>query len=288
VKVMVFGGTGQLGQSLVSVFSDDHETCALSSTECDITDYEAVMSAVYALGPDLLVNAAAMTDVDACEDAVERAFAVNAIGPRNLVLAARRLGIDLVHVSTDYVFDGESAGPYDEWDAPRPLSVYGRSKLGGEQEVLRYERAYLVRTAVLYGTCGDNFARTVLRRAVATEENFQVVQDQVGSPTFVPHLAFALRQLSVSGKYGLYHLAGTGSCSRADFARAVIAASGHDPARVMAVTTNQLSLQPRALRPKQAALTCRAWRLAGFSPLPPWQQGVQEFVDEVSPLLLRV
>ena len=275
---MILGAGGQLGTELTRVFSDC-ETTALRHEDCDVSDYESVMSAAYACGPELVLNASAMNRVDDCETERDTAFAVNAVGPRNLALAARRLGATLVHVSTDYVFDGAGA-PYDEWAAPDPISEYGRSKLAGEVEASRsLPECYVVRTAVVFGASGRNFARTMLDLARGSEAPVDVVDDVVGSPTHAGYLAEAIRRLAVSGRFGLYHVAGGGACSRADLARAVFVGAGQDPSRVRGVPST--SRAEAARRPLNSALEGRAWRLAGFAPVPPWEEHVDRLLREL-------
>lgn len=282
MRVAVFGAAGQLGRELVRAFSGSHEVTAFTRGDCDVADFESVMAACFGAGPELILNAAAMTAVDACEKDVDTAFAINAMGPRNLAIAANRLGATLVHTSTDYVFDGTATRPYDEWDLPNPLSVYGRSKLGGERDVLDLaERSYVVRTGVVFSTKAPNFALAILDRGGADDEALAVVADQIGSPTYAPHLAAGIKALALTGRYGLYHAAGAGACSRAEMARVLLQAAGHDPSRVQDVTSDVMAEAYPAPRPKMAALEGRAWRLAGLPPLPPWQDGVAALVDEL-------
>lgn len=282
MRVAIFGAAGQLGRELAHAFAGSHEVAAYTRADCDVADFESVMAACLASGPELILNASAMTAVDACEKDVDTAFAINAMGPRNLALAANHLGATLVHVSTDYVFDGTLDRPYDEWDRPNPISVYGRSKLGGERDVLDLaERCYVIRTGVVFSTKAPNFALAILDRGGAGDEPLAVVADQVGSPTYAPHLAAGIRSLVMTGRYGLYHAAGAGSCSRAEMARVLLAAAGHDPSRVQDVTSEVMAEAYPAPRPKMAALECRAWRLAGVAPLPSWQDGVTALVAEL-------
>ncbi len=283
MRVMIVGARGKLGSELVPLYASDHKVTELTSAECDISSYESVMSTVYAAGPELIINAAAMADVDGCETDQDRAFAVNAIGPRNLALAARELNADLVHISTDYVFDGNAGRPYDEWDQPNPLSVYGRSKLGGEREIQTlHNRSSIVRTAVLLSTTPPNFALSILKRAQGTDDEMPVVSDQIGSPTYIPHLARTVRQLSVSGRYGLYHVAGGGGASRADLARELLAQSGGDPTRIVDITSESITRPGIAPRPHDSTLDGRALRLSGFAPMPSWQQGVADLCKDLS------
>ena len=281
MRVAIFGATGQVGSSLVGEFAGD-EVLALSSSDCDIADYEAVMNTMFGFGPDVILNPAAMTAVDQCETDPDRAFATNALGPRNLALAASALDARLVHVSTDYVFDGQLGRAYDEWDEPAPLSVYGRSKRGGELEILRLRPAgTIVRTGVVFSRQAPNFALAILG-AAEREGELQVVGDQIGSPTYAPQLAAALAAVARRAMPGVFHVAGTGACSRADLARELLAASGDDPERVCEVATETMHDKYPAPRPLYAALDGRAWRLAGFDPLPGWRDGVAALINDLA------
>ena len=207
MRVLVTGAGGQLGRALGPALRD-HEVTALTRAQLDITDPAAVREAVRAHGPDLVLNAAAYNAVDRAETDREGAFAVNATGPRLLAEAAAGAGAAILHVSTDYVFDGEKGAPYDESDLPNPLSVYGRSKLAGEEAVRASNpRHYVVRTAWVYAASGKNFPLTIL--GLAEKGPVRVVDDQWGSPTYAPHLAQALAQLIVTGSFGTWHLAGS-------------------------------------------------------------------------------
>lgn len=281
MRIAILGAEGQVGTALVDAFAG-HDVTALARSECDITDRDAVYATMFAVGPQLVCNAAAMTAVDACEREPDRAFAVNAMGARTVAAAAHDVGAELVHFSTDYVFDGAAGRPYDEWDEPGPLSVYGRSKLGGEREVLSHcPRSYVVRTSVVFSSLAPNFALSILDAAADSSGPLQVVGDQVGSPTYAPHLAEVVRSLAVSGRHGVFHLAGGGACSRAEMARELLSGSGDDPERVLEVTTDVVAAAYPAPRPAYSALECRAWRLAGGSPLPDWRMGVRALLEEI-------
>jgi dTDP-4-dehydrorhamnose reductase len=251
-----------------------HDVMPLTKEKLDITDFEQVQTVVEELRPDCILNAAAYTNVDGAETNVRLAYAVNALGPRNLAVVAAAFDIPLMHVSTDYVFDGRSSVPYHEFDRPNPLSVYGASKLAGEEAIRSlHRRHFIVRTAWLYHTIGRNFPRTIA--ALAHQPVVRVVNDQHGSPTYAPHLASALAQLITTTAYGTYHLAGEGSATWYELTCELYRQLGIST-RVEPVTSSEF---PRpAQRPSFAALTTLQ------SPcirLPPWKDGVAEYVSSI-------
>jgi dTDP-4-dehydrorhamnose reductase len=250
-RLLITGAGGQLGAALREEFPD---ATALGRSEWDVTqpapaDVEA----------DLVLHAAAWTDVDGAEADPEGALAVNAAGTRNVVA----LGAPVVYWSTDYVFDGFKGSPYVESDEPAPLSAYGQSKLAGEGEV---ERGWIVRSSWLFGWTGNNFVRTMLRLG-AEQDEVAVVDDQRGSPTYVGHLAAAAREL-VRLPEGVWHVAAEGDCTWAEFAEAVFADSGLD-CRVRRITTAELG-RP-APRPAYSVLRSEK----GAPRLPHWRDGLR-------------
>jgi dTDP-4-dehydrorhamnose reductase len=292
VRVLVTGAAGQLGRDLVEVLSGSLplggiapcrmsgavEVTAMDRRSLDVAHRDQVAGVFDALRPHVVVHCAAWTAVDACEDDPDRAFAVNAAGTRHVAEAARRHGAHVVYLSTDYVFDGRSDRPYTEWDVPNPLSVYGRSKRGGELEL--GPSASLVRTSWLSGYHGSNIVRTVLRLA-AGEGPLRFVDDQRGSPTFTADLAPALAVVALERLPGIYHLTNTGVTSWFGLARAVLAAAGADIDRVEPITTAELAPPRRAVRPTNSALDNVAWRALGGTPLPPWQDGLERLVAAI-------
>jgi dTDP-4-dehydrorhamnose reductase len=284
MKVLLTGAGGQLGLDLLDAFAD-HEVVGLTRAELDVADEPAVAAAVGDHAPDLVLNAAAWTDVDGCEADPERAHRVNALGPWWLARACLRTGATLVTVSTDYVFSGPpERGPdghlrgWTEFDPIRPLNAYGRSKAAGEQLVRETLPAHhIVRTAWLCGARGDNFVRTMLRLGGERDE-LQVVDDEVGSPTFCRDLARAVRALAVSGRHGTVHLVNEGRCSRHELASRALELAGIDvPVRPVGSD----AFRRPAARPTFSVLDTTHARLSGLTPLPSWDEGLAALVAEL-------
>lgn len=287
MRVVVTGAGGQLGRDLVDAF-DDHEVVALARDDLDVTDEAAVTAAVRDHEPDLVVHAAAWTDVDGCQTDPDRAHRVNALGSWWVARACRLARAAMLTVSTDYVFDGTGGGsdgdaprPYGVFDPLCPVNEYGRSKAAGERLVARTLREhYIVRTSWLCGARGANFVRTMLR--IGREEGrAAVVDDQVGSPTFTRDLAAALRELAVTGRYGIYHRTNRGTCSWHDLAAATFGLAGMD-VELTATTADQLD-RP-APRPAYSVLSDRHARLSGLREMPHWRDGLERLLGELGEL----
>lgn len=274
MKVLLTGAGGQLGRAVQAVFAR-HEVVALGHGALDVADLAAARAAVAAHRPALVLNAAAWTDVDGAESDPAGAYRANALGPRNLALACAGAGAALLHLSTDYVFDGRAVRPYHEYDATAPLNVYGAGKLAGEAAVRAHcPRHYIVRTAWLYAAAGRNFPNTM--RGLANRSEVRVVDDQHGSPTYAPHLARALLELVETQAWGTWHLAGGGGTSWYGLTRELFRALG---VRIPVVPVSTAEFPRPAERPKYAVLASIQ------SPeirLPPWEEGLAEFVREVS------
>lgn len=277
MRVLITGAAGQVGRELVEVFAD-HEVIAADRNLLDVTSRDSVHQVVTTIEPDAIVHAAAWTAVDACEADPDRAYLVNALGPRFVAEAARAVGAHLCHISTDYVFDGTKTTPYVEWDEPNPQSVYGRSKLAGEREL--GADATVVRTSWVCGRHGNNMVKTILRLA-GEHERLSFVDDQIGHPTFADDLARAVRRLVVERRAGIFHVTNQGSCSWYEFARAVLTASGADPARVGPIATADLVPARPAPRPANSVLDNAALRLSGLPLLPHYSETLDLLVKEL-------
>jgi dTDP-4-dehydrorhamnose reductase len=278
VKIFVTGAGGQVGHEVCARFdaSARHEVVAANHGELDVGDRDTVMQAITSSHPDAIVHCAAWTAVDACESDRDRAFRVNALGTRNVVEAAGRVGAHVMCLSTDYVFDGEKTEPYVEWDAPGPRSVYGHSKLGGENEA-RAGGATLVRISWVCGEHGSNMVKTILRLA-AEHDTLSFVDDQRGHPTFADDLATVIYRLVVDRRPGTFHVTNQGAVSWFEFAGAVLAAAGLDSARVKPISTADLQPPRPAPRPTNSVLDNAALRLGGIDLLPDFHDPLARLV----------
>jgi len=273
MKILLIGAKGQLGDAIQREMTM-HSIVGVDLPEVDITNLNMVREVVRHHAPDLVLNSAAYTNVDGAEVEVETAYRANSLGPKNIALATEQQKIPLLHISTDYVFDGYSSRPYHEFDRPNPLSVYGASKLAGE-EVIRAinPQHFIVRTAWLYHTVGKNFPKTMC--TLSSKPEVRVVNDQFGSPTFAPHLAKGLLKLMETEAYGTYHGAGKGRASWFDLTQTLFRDAGIST-KVSPVSTSEF---PRpAPRPYSSVLTTIQ---DPSLDLPPWEEGVKEFVQEM-------
>jgi dTDP-4-dehydrorhamnose reductase len=280
VKILVTGASGQVGTEIEELLrgTRQNELLALGHSELDIGDRERVLQITGEWEPEIIINAAAYTAVDACEDNVDRAFAANALGPRNLAEGARMVGSHLLHISTDYVFDGTSTLPYLEWDRPNPMSVYGRSKLAGEHEVQWLAPgASVVRSSWICGRFGHNMVKTILRMA-SSGAPLRFVDDQRGCPTFAGDLAAMVVRLAIARLPGVFHVTNQGPTSWYGFARDVLAAAGQHADRVTAIKTPDLDPPRPAPRPANSVLDNAALRLLGLPLLADYHEPLERTV----------
>lgn len=273
MHVLITGAGGQLAHALAWTYSD-HDVVAVPFEKLDIGDNTAVTAAVDDIAPDLVLNAAAYTAVDACESDPNPAWRANAAGPWWLAQACARRGITLVHFSTDYVFSGDLDRPYTEFDQTGPTSIYGQTKLAGEQLVRETtDRHVIVRTSWLHGD-GTNFLATMLRLG-RERGRVRVVNDQRGSPTFTFDLAPAVRTLIEAEQPGTFHLTNSGTCTWFELAQAAYGLVGLD---VMCDAIDTATFGAPAPRPANSALDNRRARLLGLPELPAWQASLRRWL----------
>lgn len=283
MKLMVTGANGQLGRELVELCAArGDEVIGLDVDSLDITNRDAVHAALAEVAPDIVVNCAAYTAVDACEANEDLALDVNAHAVRWIAEAVDAVGAHLVHISTDYVFDGTLDRPYVESDRPNPRSAYGRTKLAGEREALALGSAgTVVRTSWVCGFHGNNMVKTVLR-LVGEDSALSFVDDQVGHPTFTSDLAPALLLLAQDRRAGLFHVTNQGAVSWYGFVGAVLDVLGRDATEVRPIATADLVPPRPAPRPANSVLENRAWRDAGYPPLRDFREPLGELVARLT------
>jgi dTDP-4-dehydrorhamnose reductase len=290
LKILITGSKGQLGNELIDILKTGKseigpisplyagaDITGVDIDTLDITDVKAVTDFVDAKGFDLIINCAAMTNVDACESDFETAMRVNAVGARNMARAASHAGSKIVYISTDYIFDGRANTPYCEWDTPAPATIYGKSKLLGERYVRETcERSFIVRTAWLYGYVGANFVRTIIKLA-SERDQIKVVNDQIGNPTNANDLAHHILKIAVTDEYGIYHCTGGGICSWYDFATEIVRLSGLT-CEVVPCTTEEF---PRpAPRPAYSAMDHLMLRTVAEDEMRPWEEALATFMKD--------
>jgi dTDP-4-dehydrorhamnose reductase len=277
VRVLVLGAAGIVGRATVAEAGRrGWDVRGLGRDQCDLGAEGAPARAAADFRPELLVNCAAFTRVDACESEPELAMAINGEAVGRVAMAAASVGARLIHLSTDYVFDGTAREPYPEEHPTAPRSAYGRSKRVGEQRALAVPGSLVVRTSWIFGPGGPNFVDTIRRKLEEGTAPLQVVDDQIGAPTYAPFLARALADLGESGAGGIVHYRNREPVSWFGFARAIARGLGHDPAAIEPATTAEV---PRpAPRPAWSVLDVRRFeRLAG-RPVERWEDGLAAYL----------
>ena len=282
MKWAITGGSGQLSRSLVDLLDKEGVPyITWSHKDLDVAD-DSSITLIKETCPDLLINCAAWTNVDAAEEFPERAARVNQVGPRNMARAAKELKIPLVHISTDYVFSGQSGKPWTTDSKTEPMSSYGISKLLGEKEITKSldVNFYILRTAWLYGPYGKNFSKTILKKAITSKEPINVVSDQIGQPTTTKSLAKQIFEVAKSHvPSGIYHATNTGQASWWDFACEIFALAGEDVERVRPSTSEDFPSKVK--RPKYSVLDQSAWSKVGMETMPEWREALKEVFPEI-------
>ncbi|KAA8675284.1 dTDP-4-dehydrorhamnose reductase [Clostridium sp. HV4-5-A1G] len=289
MKMLITGADGQLAKQFKHILKSGKSELGpideiyliahikfVNKSELDISKLNDVMNIVGDFKPDIIVNCAAYTNVDKCETDFENAFKVNSLGPRNLAIVSRALSAKLVHISTDYVFNGKGDVPFKEYDLPDPVSVYGKTKLLGEQYVRENcSRYFIVRTSWLYGLYGRNFVYTILK-AAKERGHLDVVDDQRGNPTNAEDLACHILRLMLTAEYGIYHCTGKGECSWYDFARKIVEYA-HIGCTVDSMKSDKL--KRAAKRPQFSSLDNMMLRCTVGDNMRQWQDALKSFIS---------
>ena len=279
MKVLVTGTKGQLGYDVVNELEKrGHTAVAVDIEEMDITDAVSVERVITEAEVEAVIHCAAYTAVDAAEDNVEICRRVNAEGTKNIAKVCKKLDLKMIYISTDYVFDGEGERPWEPDDERHPLNVYGQTKYEGELAVEKYlEKYFIVRIAWVFGVNGKNFIKTMLKFS-ETHEELNVVDDQVGSPTYTYDLAVLLVDMAESDKYGRYHATNEGLCTWYQFAKEIFRQAGVE-VKVNPVTSDMFPA--KAKRPKNSRMSKEKLDVNGFHRLPTWQNALERYLGEI-------
>ena len=284
MKYLITGVKGQLGYDLTRELDKRGETdyLAVDIEEMDITDKDQVMKVITEYRPNVIFHCAAYTAVDKAEQDVENCYKVNVEGTKNITDASLAVGAKLVYLSTDYVFDGTKEGYYTEEDQVNPQSVYGKTKQLGEEEVKRNPNHFIGRISWVFGINGGNFIKTMLRLS-ETRSEVDVVNDQIGSPTYTVDLSKVLVDMVQTDKYGTYNITNEGVCSWAEFAEYIFA-SNNKATKVNGVTTPEYydyGAKPHATRPENSKMSKDKLEENGFDRLPTWQDATDRYCKEL-------
>jgi len=251
---------------------------------CDITDFDKTYRLITKINPEIVIHTAAWTDVDGAEKNISEAYRLNVLGTRNIALSCQRFDAAMVYISSDYIFDGEKKEPYIEFDKANPISVYGKSKYYGEVVVQQLlNKYYIIRSSWLFGKYGKNFVKTILNLS-ETKKQIEVVNDQVGCPTYTNDLSSAIQKLVINkdsmstGLYGIYHITNSESCSWYDFAKQIIKVSKK---KCEILPLDSEKIKRPAIRPKNSVLNNFIWELNGFEPLRNWKESLSEYLGEI-------
>lgn len=278
MKVLIIGSNGMLGHDLVNILSKENDIITTTHDTLDITDIKKTILTIEEIKPDIVINSAAYTAVDAAESNEDLAYHVNVLGTRNIAVACQKIGAALVYICTDYVFDGTKGESYREYDTTNPLSVYGKTKYLGEVYIRDLlDKFYIVRTSWLYGYNGPNFITTMLNLA-KNHDSLNVVSDQIGCPTYTVDLAIAINELIKEPNYGIYHITNSDSCSWYEFALEIFKNAGIE-INVNPVTTEEYGSP--APRPKYSVLENYNWKMQGHKELRSYKNALKAFMDSL-------
>lgn len=277
MKVLVTGVKGQLGYDVVKELERrGHQPIGVDRDEMDLMDNEAVRTFIMELKPGAIIHCAAYTAVDKAEEEVEICYQINAESVKVISECAKELDVKLIYISTDYVFDGTKEGEYVETDLPNPINVYGASKLKGEQYVQALlEKYYIVRISWVFGANGNNFIKT-MRRLGSERDELNIINDQVGSPTYTADLAPLLVDMMETDKYGIYHATNEGTCSWYEFANEIFKQSEIE-VKTNPITTDQYPTA--AKRPMNSQMSKTKLKANGFNLLPTWQEALAYYIE---------
>lgn len=275
MRIAITGAAGLFGCGLSEVFGKRHEIFPLKRSDADITCVDEVRAALVYIKPEVVVHPAGIPDLDICEDDPAKAFMVNYHGTRNVVEAAREAGAGVAYISTDAVFDGKGTEPYTETDATIPPTVYGRTKLRGEQVVKTLPAHWIFRVSVLFGPGKTNFIEKGLRK-LAAGGSYPVAKDQLGSATYTLDAAAKIMEVVEARRYGLYHLSNDGGCSRYELAIKAAEFAGLDPKGI--IGKRDAEMGRRTPRLKYAVMAMDGLKKAGFAPPRRWEEGLTEYV----------
>lgn len=275
-KVWICGANGRVGTKMTEQLNGSNVELLLTDVDdVDITDPKAVMDFANMSRPHYIVNCAGITDVNVCEQNMELAFKINALGARNLSVAARMGKARMIHISTDDIFDGESTKPYTEFDTPNPQTIYGKSKLAGENFVKEFcNRHIIVRSSWIFGD-GSGYVSQILKE-ISEGKTLYAAEDQTGVPTGASDLASKIIYLMNSASDGIYHVTGQGLCTRYEFAKEVVRLSGHET-KVIPVPANQDKLT--AMRPSYSVLDNFMLRMSQIELLPDWKVMLEQYMS---------
>ena len=276
MKILLFGAGGLVGKELVALYARTaNEVNRPTSAEVDITKFEQVQDFVNEHKPELIINCAALTDVDKCELEEDTAYKINALGPKHIALAAREQHAKVIHLSTDYVFDGEKGEPYNEFDATQPINIYGKSKLDGEEFIKEVTDDFMIiRTAWVFGKGRGNFVDYVVD-GVLKQKEITAIKDMVSSPTYAEDLAVQIKKMAETRETGIFHMANKGYGTRLEIVEEIMSLIGK-PANVKVITQRQW--EKPAKRPAFSALNNYHLTVLGKNEMPEWKEALKRYL----------